>query len=95
MLKIIVSLYDNQYIHTSYLFLKRLLNDMGDDWKEGFSYMALCCRDLGKGKEFMHYLKLASEKNPKEAKTVLSGMFPSGMDPKEYYQFILNQTNKA
>ena len=95
MLRIIVSLYDNQYTQTSYIFLKRLFKDMGDDWNEGFSYMALCCRDLGKGKEFLHYLKLASEKNPKEAKTVLSGLFPSGMDPKEYYQYIINQTNKA
>ena len=95
MLRIIVSLYDNQYTQTSYTFLKRLLTDMGENWNEGFSYMALCCRDLGKGKEFLHYLKLASEKNPKEAKTVLSGLFPSGMDPKEYYEYILNKTNKA
>ena len=95
MLRIIVSLYDNQYIQTSYIFLKHLLSDMGDEWNEGFSYMALCCRDLGKGKEFLHYLKLASEKNPKEARTILGGLFPSGLDPKEYYQYILNQTNKS
>ena len=56
--------------------------------------MALCCKDLGKGKEFLHYLKLATEKNPKEAKTVLNGLFPYGMDPKDYYQYLLNQTNK-
>jgi tetratricopeptide (TPR) repeat protein len=95
MLRIIVSLYDNQYIQTSYTFLKHLLKDMDDDWNEGYSYMVLCCRDLGKGKEFLHYLKLASEKNPKEARTVLSGLFPNGMDPKDYYQYILNQSNKA
>lgn len=95
MLRIIVSLYDNQYIQTSYIILKRLLKDMGDDWNEGYSYLVLCCRDLGKGKEFLHYLKLAAEKNPKEARTVLGGLFPRGMDPKEYYQYILNQSNKA
>ena len=95
MLRIIVSLYDNQYTQTSYTFLKHLLTDMDEDWNEGYSYMALCCRDLGKEKEFLHYLRLASEKNPKEAKTVLSGLFPVGMDPKEYYQYVLNKLNKA
>ncbi len=95
MLRIIVSLYDNQYTQTSYTFLKHLLADMDEDWNEGFSYMALCCRDLGKEKEFLHYLRLASEKNPKEAKTVLSGLFPAGLDPKEYYHYILNRLNKT
>jgi tetratricopeptide (TPR) repeat protein len=95
MLRIIVSLYDNQYTQTSYTFLKHLLAEMDEDWNEGFSYMALCCRDLGKEKEFLHYLRLASEKNPKEAKTVLSGLFPAGLDPKEYYHYILNRLNKT
>ena len=95
MLRIIVSLYDNQYTQTSYTFLKHLLSDMDEDWNEGYSYMALCCRDLGKEKEFLHYLRLASEKNPKEAKTVLSGLFPNGLDPKEYYHYILNRLNKT
>ena len=95
MLRIIVSLYDNQYTQTSYTFLKHLLADMDEDWNEGYSYMALCCRDLGKQKEFLYYLRLATEKNPKEAKTVLSGLFPAGMDPKEYYQYILNKLNKV
>jgi tetratricopeptide (TPR) repeat protein len=95
MLRIIVSLYDNQYTQTSYTFLKHLFAEMDEDWNEGFSYMALCCRDLGKEKEFLHYLRLASEKNPKEAKTVLSGLFPAGLDPKEYYHYILNRLNKT
>ena len=95
MLRIIVSLYDNQYTQTSYTFLKHLLSDMDEDWNEGYSYMALCCRDLGKEKEFLHYLRLASEKNPKEAKTVLSGLFPNGLDPKENYHYILNRLNKT
>ena len=95
MLRIIVSLYDNKYTQASYTLFKRLFNGMENDWNEGFSYMAICCRDLGKGKEFLYYLKLASEKNPQEAKTVLGGFFPSGMDPKEYYQYIISQTNKA
>ena len=94
MLRIIVSLYDNQYTQTSYSFLKRLLSEMPKDWNEGYSYMALCCRDLKKPDEFMHYLKLATEKNPKEARMVLGALFPEGTDPKEYYNYLMNKLNK-
>lgn len=89
MLRIIVSLYDNQYTHTSYLYLKHLLKKIPKDWNEGYSYMALCCRDLGKADEFLHYLKLATDKNPKEAKTVLGSLFPDETEPKDYYDYIM------
>jgi len=95
MLRIIVSLYDNQYTNTSYTFFKRLFSETKENWNEGYSYMALCCRDLGKDKEFIHYLKLAAEKNPKEAKTVLGSMFPEGMEPREYYDYLSNKLNKT
>ena len=95
MLRIIVSLYDNQYTLTSYTFLKRLLAYMKEDWNEGYSYLALCCRDLGKNKEFLHYLKLATEKNPKEAKTVLGCLFPDNMEPRDYFDYISNKLNKT
>ena len=95
MLRIIVSLYDNQFTQTSYIFLKRLLKDMPKDWNEGYSYMALCCRDLGKGEEFLHYLKLAADKNPKEARTVLGGLFPEGTEPKDYYGYLMNKIDKT
>ncbi len=94
MLRIIVSLYDNQYTQTSYVFLKRLLSESPKEWNEGYSYMALCCRDLKKPEEFMHYLKLATEKNPKEARTVLGALFPEGTDPKDYYSYLMNKLNK-
>jgi len=95
MLRIIVSLYDNQYTQTSYVFLKRLLSESPKEWNEGYSYMALCCRDLKKPEEFMHYLKLATEKNPKEARTVLGALFPEGTDPKDYYSYLMNKLNKS
>ena len=95
MLRIIVSLYDNQYTQTSYSFLKRLLADMKGNWNEGYSYLALCCRDLGKYEEFLKYLKKAAEKNPKEAKTVLGGMFPEGMEPGDYYRYMMNKISQV
>ena len=94
MLRIVVSLYDNQYTQTSYIFLKRLLSGMPADWNEGYSYMALCCRDLKKPDEFLHYLKLATEKNPKEARTVLGALFPEGTEPQDYYCYLINKLNK-
>lgn len=94
MLQVIVSLYDNHYITTSYTFLKQLLSDMKEDWNEGYSYLALCCRDLGKEQEFLYYLKLAVEKNPKEAKTVFGSLFPDNIEPKDYYDYISNKLNK-
>lgn len=90
-LRIIVSIYDNHYVDMAYSMFKHLFKYNGDEMDYGFSYMALCCRDLKKGKEFLHYLKLAAERNPKEAKTILGDMFPEGMDPADYYSYLTSR----
>jgi tetratricopeptide (TPR) repeat protein len=94
MLRIIVSLYDNQYLRASYMLLKSFFKYMDDDWKDGYAYMALCCLDMKKDDEFLHYLKLACEKNPKEARTVLGSYFPKGTEPKDYYDYMINKLSK-
>ena len=94
MLRIIVSLYDNQYLRSSYMLLKNFFKYMDDDWKDGYAYMALCCLDMKKDDEFLHYLKLACEKNPKEARTVLGSYFPKGTEPKDYYDYMINKLSK-
>ena len=94
MLRIIVSLYDNQYLRSSYMLLKSFFKYMDDDWKDGYAYMALCCLDMKKDDEFLHYLKLACEKNPKEARTVLGSYFPKGTEPKDYYDYMINKLSK-
>lgn len=91
MLRIIVSLYDNRYIHTSYILLKSFFKHVEKNWSEGYSYMALCCMDMKKTEEFLNYLKIATDKNPKEAKTVLGCYFPEGMDPQDYYNYMSNK----
>jgi len=91
MLRIIVSLYDNRYVHTSYILLKNFFQHVEENWADGYSYMALCCLDLKKTDEFLHYLKMATERNPKEAKTVLSNYFPNDMAPQDYYAYISKQ----
>jgi tetratricopeptide (TPR) repeat protein len=91
MLRIIVSLYDNRYVHTSYILLKNFFLHVEENWADGYSYMALCCLDLKKTDEFLHYLKMATERNPKEAKTVLSNYFPNDMAPQDYYAYMSKQ----
>ena len=61
---------------------------VGPDYDEGYAYMALCCWDLNKPKEFMKYLEEAVRRNPQEAGIVLSSLFPEGMEPKDYTQFM-------
>lgn len=91
MLRIIVSLYDNRYINSSYSLLKKFFNYVDDDWTDGYAYMALCCLDIKKHDEFLFYLKKAIDKNPKETKMVLSSYIPKGMELKDYYDYILNK----
>lgn len=88
LLRIIVSLYDNKYLETSYAMFKKFLEIVGDDFNEGYSYMALCCWDMKHTDEFLHYLKIATERNPKEAKIVLGHMFPNDVDAADYYNYM-------
>ena len=93
MLRIIVSLYDNHYIQSCYHLMKNFFKVVDDNWDEGYSYMANCCLSMKKQDEFLYYLKLAVEGNPKEAREVLKGLFPEGMRPDEYYDYMLNKIN--
>ena len=94
MLRVMVSLYDNLYIEAAYKMFKHFFEYVNDDWTDGYAYMALCCHDLRKPKEFLHYLQLATERNPKEARTVLGHLFPEGMKPEQYLDYIIAQQKK-
>ena len=43
---------------------------------------------MHKAEEFLHYLELATEKNPKEARFVLGHLFPNDLPVSEYMNFI-------
>ncbi len=92
-LRAAISIYDNQYVTTAYSMLTQLLDTVSDDWNRGYSYMALCCHDLGRHKEYLHYLEEACRRNPEEAKGALGFLFPEGMSPSDYYQYELNRLN--
>lgn len=91
MLRIFVSLYDNRYVNSSYSLMKKFFNYVDEDWTDGFAYMALCCLDIKKYDEFLHYLRIAIDKNPKETRMVLGSYIPKGMELNEYYDYILNK----
>lgn len=87
-LRIIVSLYDNHYLEAAYkLFLKFFIM-AGDENKNGYAYMALCCYDLKRYDEFLSYLMRACEVNPTECRNVLSILFPEDLAPENYYDYI-------
>lgn len=91
MIRVGTSLFDNNYIPEAYKILKPLLTTADDTWNIGYSYLAICAREMHKEKEFLHFLDLAVKKNPEEARNVLCDLFPDGMDPVDYYQYALNQ----
>ena len=88
MLRIMVSLYDNRMVKASYQLFKAFFAYVSKDWKEGYAYMALCCWELRYVDEFLNYLAIAIEKNPKEARMVLGHLFPTDMKPAEYLGYI-------
>lgn len=88
-LRIIISLHDNKFLETAYDAYKKLFTSVGENFNEGYSYLALCCKELKKYDEYLHYLKKACECNPEEAQTVLGEYFPEGMRPNDYYEYAL------
>ena len=90
-LRIIVSYHDNMYLDFAYKAYLDFFKTVDNEWDFGYAYMALCCNDLKKKDEFLYYLKLACEKNPEEAQTVLCDFFPEDMDSKDYYNFALEK----
>ena len=93
MLRIMVSLYDNRYINAAYHLFRRFFSYVDKDWNEGYAYMALCCWDLQKTDEFLNYLKIAVEKNPKETKLVLNSIFPTDLKVSDYYDYMYHKLN--
>src|SRR5574344_180232 len=92
--RISISIFDNGYLDKAYTMFESLFKLVDKDWNQGYSYMALCCKELNKPKEFLKYLKIATETNPDEAKTVLGDLFPDEMEVKDYYNYINNKINK-
>ncbi len=94
-MRIIVSLYDNKYVKAAYEMFKKFFSlVVNEEYDQGYSYMALCCWDLGYDEEFLMYLRIAIERNPREARMVLGHLFPEDMAAKEYYHYMYQKLRK-
>lgn len=90
-----ISFYDCGYSDKAYDILKNVLATSGKDWDTGYAYFAICCHDVGDQQGFLKAVKTACERNPDEARSLLSGLFPQGMDTKDYYEYLLKKIGKT
>lgn len=93
LLRVIVSLYDNQYLSATYTMLKKFFRIAGPENADGYAYMALCCYDMKNYDECLSYLKIACQRNPKECRMVMGHLFPSEVEPRNYYDFLKEKIN--
>lgn len=89
-LKIAISIYECGFTRIAYKMFKTLLDAELDNWTDGYSYMAACCKSLNKQRDFLKYLKNACETNTYEAKLVLGELFPKDVRPEQYYEYALS-----
>jgi lipopolysaccharide biosynthesis regulator YciM len=72
----------------------RIYNKDREYATQGYSYLALCCHDLGYKDEFLKYMQTAIERNPQEAKSVLGFLFPPDTEVNDYYEYMTHQLNQ-
>lgn len=89
--RIAISSIDNGYVEYAYQCLQVMFALVPDDWKEGYAYLALCCKELNKKDEYLAALQTACEINPEEAKTALDYLFPDSVRPEDYYEYTIHQ----
>lgn len=80
--------YESGDIEVSYNMFKTLFS-ANAGWTNGYAYFAACCYDLDKQHEFLDSLEKAVRYSPKEAERLLGKLFPEGMKPKDYYNYML------
>jgi hypothetical protein len=76
------------------MFKKFFSMVVDDNFRQGYSYMALCCWDLGYTEEFLKYLHIAIKRNPTETRIVLHHLFPENMAAKDYYDYMYQKLKK-
>ena len=87
MLRMAVSLYDNNYINIAYGILKGMTSIDMRSLPQTYAYMAVCAYDLDIREDYLTHLSMAVEHDPASAKNVLEHLFPDGMQPQDYYDY--------
>lgn len=76
------------------MFQASVINASDDDQTFYFTahaYMALCYLELGQRDSFLFNLKKAAANSPDEARMILGHLFPEGMSPADYYDYMVNK----
>ncbi len=92
MLRVAISLYDNDYLEMAYHLLHSLDASDLEEMPQAHAYMAICAYDLKMRDEYLSHLKTAIEKAPIATRALLSTLFPDDMSPKDYYDYAIKKT---
>lgn len=90
LMKIAVTIYESGETMIAYKMFKILLKHY-KEWNKCYAYFAACCYELGRINEFLINLNIAVGKSPKELKSLFGKLFPKEMDPKDYYQYMIDK----
>lgn len=92
-LHIAISASDNGYIEYAYQCLQVMFALAPPTWKDGYAYLAMCCKEMGKEKEYLQALQTACQLNPDEARNVFEYYFPENVNPEDYYKYAIRQNH--
>ena len=74
--------------------MEALLPD-GPDLDYFYPYRAMAYVQLNNYDKFLYNLREGVERNPEACRNVLSDMFPEDMNPRDYYQYIVDYLTKS
>ena len=87
MMRVAVSLYDNNYVQTAYNILSGFQPKDFEELPQAYAYLAICAHDLGKEEEYLDCLRKAIQMSPFSARAVLSPLFPEDLEPADYLDY--------
>lgn len=87
MMRVAVSLYDNNYVQTAYNILSGFQPKDFEELPQTYAYLAICAHDLGKEEEYLDSLRKAVQQSPDSARAVLSPLFPADLEPDDYLDY--------
>lgn len=91
--EIAVAYHDCGYYHDSIDMFTTLIDECNGD--SGFGYIANCHKHLGKKKEYLDALKTACEVCPQEVAMVFHKDIPLGVQPTDYYNYVISHDDKS
>lgn len=86
MLQVAVAYYEHRYDEAAYKMLQEVRRLAPDNYQWA-AYLTACCFFLQKFDEFLENLEITVTKTPEDAKAVLSQLFPSNLEPYDYFKF--------